>query len=193
MLFNFCVHEKNTQQTWQLEQGNSIAWHYPRRVFPVVFVEGAKQMCSNIYKCTIFACFSAACPADFARSRLQSGGCCGIHARCVSQLKEQLSQGPPCLPIRELIQREPVGHLGRALSNTQRPVFTLLHKGDNAFNPHGWGLVSAVSEHFQHPTPALFQELHISSCEVALKDHKTRASKVLSECLTFWILGCQPG
>lgn len=72
-MFNFCVHEKNTQQIWQLEQGNSIAWHDVRWVFPVVFWEGAKQMCSNIYKCTIFTRSSAAHPDDFTRSRLQSG------------------------------------------------------------------------------------------------------------------------
>lgn len=96
-MFNFCVQEENTQQIWQLEQGNSIAWHNARRVFPLVFWEGTKQMCSNIYKCTIFACSSAACPADFARLRLQSGGFCGSPMYRFSQLKEMLSQGLLCL------------------------------------------------------------------------------------------------
>lgn len=63
----------------------------------MVFWEGAEQMCSNIYKCTIFACSSTARPTDFAGSRLQSGGPCGSCTDNFLKLKEWLRQGPCCL------------------------------------------------------------------------------------------------
>ena len=137
-MFNFCVHEKYTRQIWQLEQGNSIAWHKARRVFPVVFWEGAKQMCSNIYKCTIFSCSSAARPADFARSRLRCVLRYWNYRQWVSPLKEWLRQGPPasspCIQRAKWASR---WQGDRALSNTQLPGFTLPHKVHGIHNHQG--------------------------------------------------------
>lgn len=59
--------KKNIHQIWQLEQGNSIVWHKEKLFFPSGFWEGAKQMCSNIYKGTIFTCFSDADPVDLQK------------------------------------------------------------------------------------------------------------------------------
>lgn len=162
-------------------------------------------MCSNIYKCTIFSCSSAAHPADFTRSRLQSGGRCGSHTCCVSLLKEWLSQAPPaskpCAHPKSKAGQQVTKGQSSFKHSASRIRFA--HKVDGACNHMGKAgaelklpqppgcLVTALNEHF--PNPAQLCNRSFSySCEVALKDHKTPTSKTLDECFTSWILGCQP-
>lgn len=71
-MFNLLCAWENTRQIWQLEQGNSIAWHKARRGFPSGFGKKLSR-CAQIFTMHIILMFSAAQPpADFARSRLQS-------------------------------------------------------------------------------------------------------------------------
>lgn len=161
-------------------------------------------MCSNIYKCTIFACSSAARPADFTRLRLQSGGFSGSPMCDFSRLKELLSQGPCCLPSMHLIkeQRGPAGDKRTELFRTvtfqdlvgpRKWRYTGGHPGrgsgcadigprSSPYPPPHCPLAPALSQTFHKQTPPRFSEHLTSSCEAAFEDHKTPASEAFYKC-----------
>lgn len=82
----FACMKRNTQQTRQLEQSDSIAWHKARRLSPAVLQERAKQMCPNVYKCTIFT-RSPGCPPCWVHKKLPAiwRPRCELRAPCLTQ------------------------------------------------------------------------------------------------------------
>lgn len=63
---------KNTQQIWQLEQGNSIAWHNVQEFFPVVF-ERELNRCAQIFTSAQYSHAFQMLTLLIRKSLLQSG------------------------------------------------------------------------------------------------------------------------